>query len=167
MLLPGLTTEARDFKLIESYTRRLAEYLPYAGFCPVRESENDRIKYFIVFASRHPSAMLLMNDAMMNAYFKRMHETAYAETLFEGTSWSEMLSKKGLQEVVINIVQHQPGIRRAELWLEIVRAHFMCYRKTDFLAALNELVNSKPPFLTCPTPRKTMRLNDECEFYPA
>jgi three-Cys-motif partner protein len=67
MLASDLSTETRDLKLIEAYRQRLAKYLPYTGFCPVRDTEKDHIKYFIAFASRHPDAMLLMNDAMSGA----------------------------------------------------------------------------------------------------
>ncbi len=62
--------EEREFQLIEAYRNKLASYLPYVGSCPVREGPTDRIKYFIVFVSRHPDAMLLMNDAMIKAYLR-------------------------------------------------------------------------------------------------
>lgn len=164
MFLPSLTTEERDFQLIEAYRNKLAGYLPYTGFCPVREGVGDRVKYFIVFASRHPDAMLLMHDAMIKAYFKRMHEDAYLGTLFESTNWSDMLSKKGLQEAIIAGVQRNPGMKREELWLEVVRGYFMRYQRSDFLEIVQQLVDSK--MLHCPTPRKTKRLNDTCALYP-
>lgn len=164
MLSPNLTPEERDFQLIESYRNKLAEYLPYTGFCPVREGASDRIKYFIVFASRHSDAMLLMHDAMIKAYFTRMHTDAYAGTLFEANNWSDMLSTKGLQEAIIAGVQERPGMTREELWLEVVQEHFMQYRRSDFLAIVQKLVDSKT--LNCPTQRKTKRLNDTCTLHP-
>jgi len=164
MLSPKLTAEEREFQLIEAYRKRLAGYLPYTGFCPVREGEGDRVKYFIVFASRHPDAMLLMHDAMIKAYFKRMHQDAYAGTLFESTSWSGMLSKEGLREVIIAGVQRNPGVIREKLWLEVVREYFMRYQKSDFREVVQQLVDSK--MLHCPTQRKTKRLNDTCALHP-
>lgn len=164
MLAPDLSAEEREFQLIGAYRNKLAEYLPYTGSCPVREGEQDRVKYFIVFASRHVDAMLLMHDAMIKAYFKRMHEDAYAGTLFETNSWSDMISTKGLREAVITTVDTNPGLSREEIWVNIVSNHFMKYRRADFLAIVQQLVVSGE--LLCPTPRKTKRLNDNCHFFP-
>lgn len=165
MLAPDLSAEQRDFQLIEAYRAKLAGHLPYTGYCPVREGENKRIKYFIVFASRHPDAMLLMHDAMIKAYFTRMHEDAYAGTLFESNSWRDMLSTDGLPEAILSGVNQQPGITRKRLWLKVVQNHFMRYQESDFRNAVQDLVDAK--IINCPTPRKTKRLNDTCAFYPS
>lgn len=82
-----LKTEEKDFRLIEAYRQKLASYLPYTGACPVREGLDHRIKYFIVFVSRHSDSMGLMNDAMFRAYNMRMHEDSYAGTLFAEMDW--------------------------------------------------------------------------------
>ena len=164
MFAPNLSAEQRDFQLIEAYRAKLAGHLPYTGYCPVREGENKRIKYFIVFASRHPDTMLLMHEAMIKAYFTRMHEDAYTGTLFESNNWSDMLSTDGLREIILREITQQPGIKRKALWLKIVQNHFMRYRRTDFLDTLRQLVDTKA--INCPTPRETKRLNETCVFYP-
>jgi hypothetical protein len=164
MLSDGLSTEERDYRLIEAYCAELTRYFPYTGSCPVREGPNDRIKYFIVFASRHPDAMLLMHDAMISAYNKRMHADTYGGTLYEESDWRDMLPTKGLQEAIIAAVNEHPGVTRELLWREIVRCHFMRFRRGDFLAAVQQLVDLDA--LISPTPRKTKRLNDDCQLYP-
>ncbi|PDV97050.1 hypothetical protein A9Q02_19605 [Candidatus Chloroploca asiatica] len=165
MFSSDLTTEDRESQLISAYCDNLAAYLPYTGFCPVREGENDRVKYFFVFASRHPDAMLLMHDAMLKAYFKRIHEDAYEGTLFENIDWKDSLSKKGLKEAIVENVKIQPGITRKTLWINIVHRYFMKYQKSDFLLVVQQLVDSGE--LICPTPRKTKRLNESCELFLA
>ncbi|MEZ4863397.1 MAG: three-Cys-motif partner protein TcmP [Caldilineaceae bacterium] len=165
MFASDLSAEQREFQLIEAYCAKLAAHLPYTGYCPVREGENKRIKYFIVFASRHPDAMLLMHNAMIKAYFERMHKDAYAGTLFESNSWSDMLSTDGLREAILKEVNQQPGITRERLWLKVVQNHFMRYQQSDFRNAVQDLVDAK--IFNCPTPRKTKRLNHTCTFYPS
>ena len=165
MLSPGRDAETRELELIQAYRRKLAGYLPYTGCCPVRESERDRIKYFIVFTSRHPDAMLLMNDAMMRAYHSHMHDNAYRGTIFEGTSWDEALSTRGLREAIVRAVQLEPGLTREQLWLRIVHGEFMRFRSSDFREEVERLVFSGA--LACPTPRRTRRLNDHCVLYSA
>lgn len=164
MFASDRSAEEREFQLIDAYRAKLAAHLSYTGCCPVREGEHKRIKYFIVFASRHPDAMLLMHDAMIKAYFERMHEDAYAGTLFEENSWSDMLSTDGLRETILAEVNRCPGIKREALWLKIVQNHFMRYRASDFRDIVKQLVETQ--IITCPTPRKTKRLNDNCELYP-
>ena len=60
-------SEDREFQLMEAYRAKLAQYLPIAGSCPVRERTDRRIKYFIVFASRQSDALVLLNDIMVKA----------------------------------------------------------------------------------------------------
>lgn len=159
----SISAEQREFKLIEAYRSKLAGYLPYTGCCPVREGPQDRIKYFIVFMSRHPDAMLLMNESMIKAYFMRMHEDSYAGTLFADMPWTDMLSTNGLDEVIIEEARKSPGLTREALWTKIVQQHFMKYRKTDFGTTLNKLVEHN--VLYSPTPRKQKRLNDTCTVF--
>lgn len=68
--------EKREIQLMQAYQAELTKYQKYTGFCPVRERIDQRIKYFMVFASRHHDAMLLLNDIMLNAYFGGMHDVS-------------------------------------------------------------------------------------------
>lgn len=165
MFATDRSAEEREFQLIEAYCARFAAHLPYTGYCPVREGEHKRIKYFIVFASRHPHAMLLMHDAMIKAYHERMHEDAYTGTLFEENNWRDLLPTTGLQDVIVALITQSPGITREQLWLKTVQNHFMHYHKSDFLKTVQELVEKK--ILDCPTPRTTKKLNESCILYPA
>lgn len=165
MFNPDLTTEEREKQLVSAYTAKLSQYLPYVGSCPVRTSERDRIKYFIVFASGHPDAMLKMNDIMAQAYFKRMHMSAFAGTLFEKTTWEEQRTTKGLREAIILQSVKYPGFTRKNLWVKVIQENFMRYLEKEYRAAVNLLINEG--VLACPTPRKTKRLNDDCELFIA
>lgn len=165
MFKGDLTSEAREFRLINAYKTKLAEYLPYVGSCPVRASESERIKYFIVFASRHRDAMLLMNDAMAKADSKRMHQSAVKGTFFENTNWQDERNVAGLREEVLSQVQKNSGITRNDLWLKVVEANFMRYLKKEYTQTVQQLVDAGE--LTCPTPRKTKRLNDDCQLFIA
>jgi three-Cys-motif partner protein len=157
--------EARETQLIEAYRAKLAQYLPYTGSCPVRERTDSRIKYFIVFASRQRDAMLLLNDIMGKAYFTRMHEADFANGLWEDTDWREMRSVEGLDRVIMDIVTKYPGETRKSIWFHVVNEHFMRYLEPEYRAEIQRLVNENK--LTSPTPRKTKRLNDNCELFPA
>jgi three-Cys-motif partner protein len=158
----------REIELMEAYRNKLKQYLPFTGSCPVRTKNDGRTKYFIVFASRHPDAMLLLNDIMLDAYFSRMHEIEYAETLFSDLHWSELPPVEiepidKLETVVLHAVAQRPGATREEIWLDIIQNYFMRYRQTDYKKIVQRLVESNK--LVCPTPRRGRQLNDDCCLY--
>lgn len=157
-----LGAEEKEVALIKQYQSKIAQDLPFTGSCPVRESSTSRIKYFIVFASRHPDAMLLMNDEMCKAYFGQMHQAAYAGTLFGHTNWQDFRTLSHLEQVIQVEIAASPGQKRQELWLSIVQKHFMQFTKSEFIQAINEL-SKKGQIRVEYTPTK--RLNDDCRIY--
>ena len=138
--------------------------LPFTGSCPVREGEGKGIKYYITFCSRHPDAMLLMNDAMCSAYHQRMHEDAIVGTLFEATQWRDSRDLRVLEDIVLKKVEQLPGETRLELWLQIVQEHFMRYLSSEYKKAVKQLVQDvriKPQYTS-----GTNRLNDSSRLHP-
>ncbi len=173
ILLPQSgTREEREFRLIEAYRDKLAKYLPYTGFCPVRDRIDRQIKYFIVFASRHKDTLTLLNDAMVKAYFLRMHETSFGDGIWKETDWREMRSTDPreaqyfhqLDRVIIDTVTKHPGESRESIWLRIVQEYFMRYLESEYKVTVQCLVDEKK--LISPTTRPTKRLNNDCALYP-
>lgn len=164
----SLSASEKENRLIDAYMEKLKQYLPYTGSCPVRVRRESRIKYFIVFASRHKDAMLLLNDIMVNAYFSRMHQADFQNTLFQEFSWRDMLPVTTediakLEDVIIKAVSQSPGETRADIWVSIVKQHFMRYVQGDYKKTVNALV--KAGKLSSSTPRRnSMILNDECRL---
>lgn len=154
--------DVRERHLMDAYVRRLSHYLPCTGFCPVRERAQGRVKYYIIFASRHPHAMLLMNDSMINAYFSEMHKVSYKTGLFADIEWDwhETRRVQGLDQVILDTVRYHPGETREMIWLRIVRAHFFEYLGSEYRETVQKLVDERR--LISPTPRSTKRLNDKC-----
>jgi three-Cys-motif partner protein len=166
------STEEREFRLIEAYRAKLAEYLPYTGFCPVRDRIDRQIKYFIVFASRHKDTLTLLNDAMVKAYFLRMHEASFGNGIWKEADWREMRSTDWreaqyfhqLDRVIIETVTEHPGETREDIWFRIVQEYFMRYLESEYKTTLQRLVDEKK--LLSPTKRPTKRLNNNCALYP-
>ena len=159
----SLSAEDKELKVMGKYRELLKRYLPYTGSCPVREKAGKRIKYFITFCSRHPDAMLLMNDSMCKAYFRYMHEMEFEGTLFETTDWNEMRSLSSLKEIILGEVNREPGRARLEIWKSIVQAHFMRFHSSEYKKAVKLLVSGS---LEYKNPKETGRLNDDCLLFP-
>ena len=158
-----MSTQERENRLIKAYVSKLASYLPYADCCPVREGPNTVTKYYIVFVSRHPDAMVIMNDAMYKAYNTRMHQHTWRGTLFENNDWNDCMSTEGLDDAIIEEVCKTPGLRREDVWAQVVRNNFMKYWESDYKNAVNRLVECDVLYTT--TPHKTKRLNDDCVLF--
>lgn len=167
----NLNAQERERKLIDAYSARLKQYLPYTGYCPVQEQEDTRIKYFIVFVSRHTHTLLLMNDIMAKAYHGHMLRQNFQGTLFEGiTDWREMRPSSSLEILkgaIKQAVAEKQGQTRKDLWtqvlLRLVPEYFMQFTEADYRQKVQEMVENGT--LSCPTPRKTRRLNDDCMLF--
>lgn len=143
ILLPdGIDAEQREFQLIEAYQRKLSQYFSYVRFCPVREGTGKRIKYFVVFASHHKDALVLLNDIMVKAYFAGMHQADFVDGLWERADWREMRFIKGLDHIILDTICKYPGKTREYIWSCIVEVHFMKYLKTEYHDTVKRLVDT-------------------------
>lgn len=114
--------------------------LEYTGACPVQEKPGAGIKYYIAFGSRHPDAMLLMNDLMKDAYQDRMHDVLYADSLFEGKRDRNPQVSDELTDHICQLIMAYPSSTRLEIWLRIVQGRFMRHHSRDYRKSVNELV---------------------------
>jgi hypothetical protein len=147
---------------MEEYRNLISQYLPYSGSCPVREDTNSRIKYFITFASRHPDAMVLMNDEMCKAYFGQMHEADYAGTLFANTNWQSFRTSSQLESLVLDTLERNTGITRKGLWVIIVQENFMKFTHSEYIKSIANLARAKRITVGY---TETKRLNDNCRLW--
>ena len=136
----GIPAKEKEEKIMKLYSNQLRKYLPFVGYCPVREKFGKRTKYYIVFCSRHKDALLLMNDIMHDSYFKTMAESSFKGTLFENKAIELAKPKKNIKEEILNLVVKYPGIEKEECWLEMVLNNFMVWKKSDFTKNLNALI---------------------------
>jgi len=165
MFNANLSREKKEQSVVGEYMARLKTALPYVGSCPVREKEGAVVKYFITFASRHPDALLLMNDTMCAAYNEYIHEvTAKSLPLLEPaiSDWkaSRNSEKQKLRALVRAVIQTRDGLTRQDVWKSIVEANFMAFIKAEFLSIVQDLLDAGE--IHSPTVKPTKRLNDNC-----
>jgi three-Cys-motif partner protein len=165
MFNSNLSREEKEQHVVGEYMARLKKTLPYVGSCPVREKEGAVVKYFITFASRHPDALLLMNDTMCAAYNEHIHEVAannlpLLEPAISDWKVFRSVEKRKLRELLRIAIQTRDGLTRQELWKTIVEADFMAFMKAEYLSVIQELLDAGE--IHSPTDRPTKRLNDNC-----
>jgi spore photoproduct lyase len=160
----SLPPEDKEKNVVEKYVYLLRKYLPFVGLCPVREKLGKRVKYYMIFASRHPDALLLMNDIMYRAYFEIMHEIEFKGTLFEKViDWKDVKEGENIENVIIEYVEKKPGISRKDLWLEIVKNNFMKWSTSFFNDKIKKLIFNKAPKIRFIS--STNRFNEDSKLY--
>lgn len=156
-----LDNRARIETVVLKYLEKIQRLgLEYTGSCPVMERPGAGIKYYIAFCSRHPHAMLLMNDLMKDAYQDRMHAVLYADSLFEKKRDKYPLVTDKLKNCICQIAGAYPRATRVEIWQKIVQGRFMGYHSRDYRKSVNELVFTDK-VIEFEDVRGTRRLNDD------
>ena len=160
-----LSSEERLLEIAYRYHSNLSRFLPYTGCCPVRWKSSGRIKYFIVFCSRHPDAAILMNNAMHRAYYQGIHEADTKGWLpgfvddWRDYRWFVEKPPVDLRTAVLWQVKSSSCKGRKDIWVEIVKEHFMAYDEMDYNEAVRRLV--KGAVLKFEDIRGTGKLNDD------
>jgi three-Cys-motif partner protein len=158
----GKDTKTREQMVVDGYRKKLSStgYLTYTGSCPVQASRDSRTKYYMIFASGHPDAMILLNDGMCKAFNEYMNEQETQDTLFEGVSWTMWRNTRELERLIIEYVRKYPKHTRKDLWIKIINDHFMKFTQSEYRQAVTAAFEAKK--IDSPTQRATKRLNDDC-----
>ncbi len=163
----NIDTKTREQLVVAGYRRRLSStgYLTYTGACPIQEGRDSRTKYYMIFASRHPDAMVLFNDAMCKAFNQYMNENEVAGTLFADQPWTAWRDTATLVELVVEYVSRFPDKKRKHLWPLIINDYFMLFTESEYKRAVTQAAETGR--IMSPTERPTKRLNDDCVLMPA
>lgn len=166
LLADDLTTREKEEKVVEGYRKLLSStgYLKYTGSCPVQESSRSRVKYYMIFASRHIDAMTLLNDNMLKAFQQHVIAKELKDTLFADLSWQAWRDPKEMERISLDYVTQHPGLKRQQVWELIVQDHFSRFSSSEFKHAVSSLVKENKVY--SPTKRPTSKLNDSCVLYP-
>ncbi len=71
----GAGGEGAAERVVAGYRQRLESCgFPYTGACPVRDPDTGQLRYHLVFCTRSPVALDLMNETMIEAHDRRLHE---------------------------------------------------------------------------------------------
>lgn len=133
---------AKESAIMAHFANQLATFLPYTGYCPVRESGDSAVKYYITFASAHPDAQVLMNDIMLKAYegYIYRREAGQQHTLW---GWETGRDLAELEQAILAVVQANPNHSREAVWALIVQRHFMRWLQKEYHATLKKLASER------------------------
>ena len=159
-------SQTQIFGLMEAYKQKLEEHLPHVEFCPIYEKGHDStLKYFLIFASRHIDAAILLNDIMFKAYWKHIWNCEAQGTLFEDQGIEWILPRDynlKLKEYIIDYL-NRGKIDRKRLWCYFVKDHFMQFSASDFKKSVENLYKEKK--INFIDVKGSIRLNDDSILY--
>lgn len=130
-------------ELTTEFTRRLQSRFEEVCTYPVKERWNDSApKYELVFGSRHPHALDLMNDAMVKARDQQADaEAPSIPELFETRPTSLVPDKSHLDRHVRAALGDE-SLKRRDLVHRVIRRHFCIYKESEIKRAVNQLIKA-------------------------
>ena len=170
MTLEKEEREARIMRGLEDRLRASGQ-IRYVVSCPVKEREGRPVKYYLTFCSRHPDALVLMNEAMLSVYDDYMHRQSRerlplfssmpAEELFD---WERQRPQRIqlLRKIIPTYAdRHTQGITRYNLQVELLEDHFLKFLQKEYRKIVKVLVEQGFLF----TPGGPTKLNDKSILY--
>ncbi len=163
----SLDSLAREDAVMRAYRERVREYLPHAYTIPVKERTDDYAvpgdqlaRYHLIFATRSPRAVVLMNDVARNAL------APYFRTFTEGLLFDltpdryQAADREHVKRTMVSAVGGS-AMKRPEIYDRVVPQFFMQYHKKDYRAMLDELVAEARLHADPNAKRRGKSLNDE------
>lgn len=147
--------------LIEGYCSRLRKHFSEVCFHEIREHINHSSpKYVLVFASRHPAALLLMNDEMVKSRDTLVEQSRNREGfLFEMAPLQYVPDPMELNTAVLSVLTRR--MSRGELVTAIVHSQFGRFSTGSIKKLVSEHIKSG--ILASST--GTARINDKVHVW--
>jgi three-Cys-motif partner protein len=141
--------------------RKLQARFGEAGMYDVRPRLSDSVpKYYLVFASRHPDALCLVNEAVCKDREREVGKLESRQLLLFDSSSEELPSaERLLKPALLRLIRD--GMRRRELQITATRELFGLFREKTIRTTINDLckrgvIRAEP---------NTRRLNDESQLF--
>ncbi len=159
----------REDALVGAYMDHVGKFFRYTYSIPVKEEnesgvavpEDNLAKYHLIFGTRHPQAVVYMNDVAHKAlepYFNKFKDGL----LFCMTP--ERYEPRPMGEVksaILKVVECGP-LRRPQIYEAVIPKFFLQYRKKEYRAMIDDLYLSEKRLFANPrTLRRKNKLNDQ------
>ncbi len=140
---PDATFDQKIERFTGEYLRRLVESFTYAASYEVKEKYEHRVpKYALIYGTRHPDGVELMNDGMCKARQAFLGNQFRKNTLFDCTPEEEVADTGGLKKELLGCLAGGKRMTRKELRLHALRRHFCMFQTKDINAAIGELLKA-------------------------
>jgi hypothetical protein len=128
----------------QKYMGQMRSYFQGVINYPIKEKYTHKIpKYRLIFGSRHPDAMLLINDAVCNARDRFLKKERVDGLLFDLRQDDEKHDLTRLREAIRNVLGDCEKIRRRDLIVRSLEVVFGEYKESEHKATISALIKEE------------------------
>jgi len=147
----SLSQTARTDKLAKGYASELHRWFKYVLTYPIREKYKTQFpKYHLVFGSRSPDAVDIMNRAMVKARREFIKAGFIKGFLFPNQPDTEVIKPEEIKKIVIETSQKLGNASWRVLRISATIAHPSLYTDSEFNRAIKQAIQNSELDSDCP-----------------
>jgi len=126
---------------VHEYMKCMAQF--FKGVCcyPVKEKYAHKVpKYWLLFGSRYPGALVLINDAVCRARDRFLKKECVDNMLFDTRKKDEWHDPARLQQAMLTVLGATPRLQRRDLIVRSLESVFGEYLEKEHRYAIYELL---------------------------
>ncbi|MCX6096691.1 MAG: three-Cys-motif partner protein TcmP [Candidatus Bipolaricaulota bacterium] len=131
-------------RVCEEYKKRLRVLMPYVGGVAIRRKCDSIPKYHMVFGTRHPDGLLLMNDSMARTNQEALDDQFSDGFLFDTAPEGRRPDEEALVRELREVIKQNPGLRRPQVFAKYLEqdscSAFARYPEKSLMAAVRTLL---------------------------
>lgn len=136
----NLSFGEKEQKITEIYMRQMAKYFSIVCDFPIKEKYYHTPKYRLIYGTRHPDGILLMNDIMYDAREQFLKSEFVDGKLFDIRPDEEQKDMITFTKKLYEIVEQNEIISRKMIKLKAMQYFFCRYNKSDYSKAVTNLL---------------------------
>ena len=145
---PSLSSEARESVLLDVYTKNLRKF-GYEVVCyPIRKALGDSPKYYLIYCTRHPDGVMLMNDIVRDEEDELLRDSAskpgqltLPSTEFDAVQQEIRQRRELLTELVRSDLRRVKRTTRGQIKRKYMFERFGEFHEKDYNSVVQEFVN--------------------------
>ena len=148
---PFLSSHDKADKLADGYAANLQKWFKSVLTYPIREKyQHIWPKYHLIFGSRYPDAVELMNGAMVKARRELINKDFVDGYLFPIEPEKEMIIPDEIQQIVIETIRNIGKTTWANLRVRATIANPAKYKESEFNDAIKQAIRGGKLGSNCP-----------------
>lgn len=136
----NLSFAGKEQKITELYMEQMIKYYSMVCDFPIKEKYHHIPKYRLIFGTRHPDGILLMNNTMYKAREQFLQSEFADNKLFDIRPLEEQKDPVAFTKRLYEIVQLHEPISRKNVILLSMQEFFCRYNSSDYLQAIKNLL---------------------------
>lgn len=159
VLNPDLSFAEKEQAIAKGYLQEMSRYFKMVCSFPVYRRYGQLPKYRLVYGTRHPDGIVLMNDTMYKARELFLKEEFAKDTLFDLRPPEETKNFPLFRSRLFEITRDNEPIDRKTLMLMVMQEFFCLYSSSDYKKAVKALLEGSHEYRLYSESGK-IRIND-------